>query len=85
MYDIPTEFLGVKEKYVDATLQKKSHDAHKGVMVWTVEGEKDLQKFIEHDVYAVITNEVAKAVKLRDDYNKTKGFIERLWLIRQRL
>ncbi|KFL44006.1 hypothetical protein CH76_03365 [Lysinibacillus sp. BF-4] len=85
MYGITAEFLGVKEKYVDETLQKKSHDAHKGVMVWTVEGEKDLKKFIEHDVYAVITNEVAKAVELRDDHNKTKGIIERLWLIRQRL
>lgn len=85
MYDITAEFLGVKEKYVDETLQKKAHDAHKGVMVWTVEGEKDLKKFIEHDVYAVITNEVAKAVTLRDNHNKTKGIIERLWLIRQRL
>lgn len=85
MYATSAEFLGVKEKSVDETLQKKSHDAHKGVMVWTVEGEQDLQKFIEQDVYAVITNEVEKAVKLRDEYNNKKGLLERLWLIRQRL
>lgn len=83
--DVPMPYLGIEEFWMTSDLLKQADEQGKGIMVWTVNKENLLHKYVRMNTFSLITNNVDKAIEVRDSYDKQKTLYERIQIIIERL
>ncbi|KFL44005.1 hypothetical protein CH76_03360 [Lysinibacillus sp. BF-4] len=83
--DVPMPYLGIEEFWMTSDLLKQAEEQGKGIMVWTVNKENLLHKYVRMNTFSLITNNVDKAIEVRNSYDKQKTLYERIQIIMERL
>ncbi len=65
--DVAADWLIVEETSASEDLIEEAHQAGKGVMVWTINDDDSMKKFMYSGVDAIITDEVPTMVKLLNE------------------
>lgn len=73
-----TEFIGLEEFSINQKILDEARDSDLQIMIWTVNKEALLHKYMRLDASAIITNYPKRAVEIRDSYNEEKTFTERI-------
>lgn len=73
------DFVSIEQYFVTDNLIEKAKELDKPLFVWTVNDDRDIQRFLEHDVEGIITNHPDEASEKREKFDKKQYFLERIW------
>lgn len=77
----PTNYIGLEEFSINKTLLNEAAEAGKGIMVWTVNKEDLIHKYMRMNVDGIITNNVDTAVAARDTYSEKLSLLDRVLIL----
>lgn len=83
--EVEMPYFGIEEFWMTSSLMQQAEAKGKGIMVWTVNKENLLHKYMRMNTFSLITNNVDTAIAVRDSYDKQKTLYERIKIIMERL
>lgn len=72
------DYLILEEESATSSAIGAIHEAGKKAIVWTVNSETSMQKFLDSEADAIITDNVAQALQVRTQLNE-RSEMQRLW------
>lgn len=73
------DFIAIEQFFVGQSLVNDAHELDMPVFVWTVNTERDMQKFLEMKVDGIITNHPDVLAELLTNFDDDRYFMQRLF------